>query len=74
MSIRLDSLAPGAEGTVVQLHGEGPVAQRLAEMGFVAGCAFQVIRLAPLGDPMEIAIDGDHLSLRRSEAHLVEVC
>jgi Fe2+ transport system protein FeoA len=43
------------------------------EMGLIEGSAVEVVRLAPLGDPMELALHGYHLSLRKSEAALVEV-
>lgn len=69
----LDTLAPGARGAIVAVRGEGMIAQRLAEMGMVPGAEVTVVRFAPLGDPMEILLDGYHLSLRKSEAAKVEI-
>jgi Fe2+ transport system protein FeoA len=46
------------------------------EMGFVSGTVLRVVRVAPFGDPIEVALHGYHLSLRRSEACtiLVDPC
>lgn len=67
----LDQLKPGDFGTVERLHGDGAVHQRLLEMGVIEGAGVEVVRMAPLGDPMEIVVQGYHLSLRKSEAALV---
>lgn len=42
--------------------------QRLLEMGMTVGSEFQVVRFAPLGDPMELKVRGYHLSIRKHEA------
>jgi len=42
--------------------------RRLMEMGLTRGAAFEVVRYAPMGDPIEIRVRGYHLSLRKSEA------
>jgi Fe2+ transport system protein FeoA len=69
----LDVLKPGATGTVVNVQGNGALHQRILEMGLIEGAPIKVVRLAPLGDPMEITVWGYHLSLRKAEAALVEV-
>jgi ferrous iron transport protein A len=69
----LDRLKPGESGTVVALHGEGAIYQRILEMGILEGSKVEVIRLAPLGDPMEIFVMGYHLLIRKSEAALIEI-
>lgn len=69
----LDQLKPGESGVVAELHGEGAIQQRLLEMGVLEGSEVEVIRLAPLGDPLEIRVQGYHLSLRKAEAKLVEL-
>lgn len=71
MMITLDMLRPGDRAVVAALTGDGPVSQRLAEMGMFNGANLEVVRFAPLGDPMEVLLDGYHLSLRKSEASLV---
>jgi Fe2+ transport system protein FeoA len=55
------------------VKGNAVILQRLMEMGLIRGTEIKVIRFAPLGDPMEIFIRGYQLSLRLSEAALVEV-
>lgn len=69
----LDKLKPGESGVVVTLHGEGAVQQRLLEMGVIEGAEVEMVRRAPLGDPLEIIVQGYHLSLRKAEAKLVEL-
>jgi ferrous iron transport protein A len=75
MPVPLSSLAPGAQATVHSLTLVGSAAQRLREMGLLPGTALRFVRVAPLGDPLEIKLRGYHLSLRRTEAEaiLVEV-
>ena len=66
----LDTLAPGATATVTGYEGDLPA--RLLEMGLVPGTALEVVRLAPLGDPMELKVRGFLLSVRKDEAaHVV---
>ena len=72
-SILLSDCRPGECGTVVRVSGDGPVAQRLLEMGIVEGTVLRVVRVAPLGDPMEIELHNYLLSLRKAEARRVEV-
>jgi ferrous iron transport protein A len=69
----LDQLKPGQKGVVAVLHGAGTLQQRLLEMGVMEGAEVEMIRRAPLGDPLEILVQGYHLSLRKAEARLVEL-
>ncbi|NOS99659.1 MAG: ferrous iron transport protein A [Phycisphaerales bacterium] len=69
----LDQLTIGQEGRVEQLDASCGSAARLMEMGLVPGTAVRVVRVAPLGDPIDILVRGYHLSLRRSEARGVTV-
>lgn len=65
-------LEPGERGTIQGIRNATPrVRQRLLEMGLTRGTIVEVIRLAPLGDPMEISLRGYRLSLRREEAESV---
>ena len=57
----------------MKVEGAGLVSQRLMEMGLIEGAAVKVVRVAPLGDPLEVEVQGYYLSLRRSEAEKVEV-
>ncbi len=69
----LDELKPGESGVVSALKGDGAIHQRLLEMGVIEGAAVEVVRVAPMRDPIEILVQGYHLSLRKAEAALVEL-
>ncbi|MFQ3581239.1 MAG: ferrous iron transport protein A [Chloracidobacterium sp.] len=69
----LDTLDIGAAARVERVRGGRTVAQRLQEMGLTTGVTVKVIRVAPLGDPLEIELRGYRLSLRKDEAAAVEV-
>lgn len=69
----LDELKPGEAATIIQLHGDGPLVQRLMCLGLLEGTAIEVIRRAIGGDPIEVRVMGYALSLRRAEARQVEV-
>ena len=66
-------MKPGERGVVAALRGNGAIQQRLLEMGVLEGSEVEMVRLAPLGDPLEIVVQGYHLSLRKAEARLVEL-
>jgi Fe2+ transport system protein FeoA len=65
---KLCDLEPGDRGTIERLSCRGRLRRRLMDMGIVTGTSFEVERVAPLGDPMELKIKGFHLSLRKHEA------
>jgi ferrous iron transport protein B len=69
----LYDLAEGEEGIILKIKGRGQVRQRLMEMGFVAGKKVSVVKKAPFRDPIEYTIMDYHVSLRTSEAKLIEV-
>ncbi len=71
--MRLSELAPGESGIVVKILGHGAFRKRVIEMGFVRGRRVDVELDAPLKDPIKYSIMGYEVSLRRSEAHLIEV-
>ncbi len=71
--MRLSDLKTGEFGIVVKILGHGAFRKRVIEMGFVKGQVIKVILNAPLKDPIKYSIMGYELSLRRSEAELVEV-
>lgn len=55
------------------VQGDATLQQRILEMGILPGTEVKLIRVAPLGDPMEFSVLGYNLSLRRSEAECVIV-
>lgn len=69
----LAHLKAGERGVVRALAGSGAIQQRLMEMGIGEGVTIEVLRFAPLGDPMMIRVRGFQLALRKSEAALVEI-
>lgn len=71
--MRLSELKTGESGVVVKILGHGAFRKRVIEMGFVKGQIIKVLLNAPLKDPIKYSIMGYELSLRRSEAEMVEV-
>ncbi|CAG1015497.1 Fe(2+) transport protein A [Anaerolineae bacterium] len=71
--ITLDNLKPGQCATVRRVKGEGPIRRRLMDMGIVNGIEIEMLKTAPLGDPIEYQLRGYHLSLRKAEARLIEI-
>lgn len=69
----LDQLDAGERGVIASVDCPPTIARRLMELGVLPGTEVEVIRRAPLGDPMEIALRGVHLSLRKSEARHIDV-
>jgi Fe2+ transport system protein FeoA len=69
----LSALSAGQRGRVTGFTVPPEQRQRLLEMGLTTGVEFEVVRFAPLGDPMEIRVRGYHLSLRKSEAAGVQI-
>lgn len=64
----LGALPLGQRGRVVGFDLPPEHRQRLLEMGLTVGAEFQVVRFAPLGDPIDIKVRGYHLSLRKLDA------
>ena len=69
----MDQLTSGQTATVKRVGGEGSIRRRLLDMGLTSGVAVEMIKASPLGDPIEYKVRGYHLSLRASEAQLVEI-
>jgi len=67
----LADLKTSQTGRVRLLDGDPAIRQRLGEMGLTPGCFVQVVRVAPLGDPLEISVRDYRLSLRRCESRCV---
>ena len=59
--------------TVVKLHGEGAVRRRIMDMGITKNVEIFIRKVAPLGDPIEINVRGYELSLRKSDAEMIEI-
>ena len=71
--MKLSELTDNQEGIIIKVQGYGAFRKRITEMGFIKGKKVTVIKNAPLRDPVEYNIMGYQVSLRRSEAALIEV-
>ncbi|MEA3444751.1 MAG: ferrous iron transport protein B, partial [Bacteroidota bacterium] len=71
--MNLSELQNGDKGVIVKVRGHGAFRKRILEMGFVKGKEVEVIKNAPLRDPIEYSVMGYHVSLRKSEAFSIEV-
>ncbi len=69
----LSDLKTGEKGIIVKVNGSGAFRKRILEMGFIRGKSIKVILNAPLKDPIKYKIMDYEVSLRRSEARLIEV-
>lgn len=71
--MHLAELAIGGRARVVAVRGHDDVSVRLLEMGLTPGVDVRLVAAAPLGDPLEFELRGYLLSIRKSEAALVDV-
>jgi ferrous iron transport protein A len=69
----LREIRPGATARVAKIGGGSPVKRRIMEMGITKGVEVYVRKAAPLGDPVEVTVRGYELSLRKTDAELIEV-
>ena len=69
----LEEIKPGETCKVVGFERKGPLRRRIMDMGIIKGTIIHVVRVAPLGDPMEVKARGYELSLRKEEASNVLV-
>lgn len=58
---------------VLKLNGEGAVKCRIMDMGITKGTQVTIRKAAPLGDPVEVTVRGYELSIRKSDAEMIEV-
>lgn len=70
--MNLSELNSGEKAVIVKVKGHGSFQKRIMEMGFIKGQLVQVIKHAPFGGPSEYSIMGYHVTLRKSEARLIE--
>lgn len=72
--MQLSEMKIGSRGLIIGLNaGEQVYRQRLIAMGLIPGTEFQISRIAPLGDPVEISVRGFALSLRKGEAKILKI-
>jgi ferrous iron transport protein A len=73
MIMTLKDVPLGSSAKVVKVNAKGPMRRRIMDMGLTKGSTVFVRKVAPLGDPLEICVRGYELSLRKSEAEVIEV-
>ncbi|OYQ71198.1 hypothetical protein B9T11_02105 [Wohlfahrtiimonas chitiniclastica] len=72
-TLRLDQLPTTQTARIIAIHTSGLLQQKLFNMGFIPGADVEMIRAAPLLDPLEVKLLDYLVTLRRTEAHFVEV-
>ena len=72
-AVPLASLTPGQKGKIAGIDLPGSQKGRVMEMGLTNGTLIEVVKIAPLGDPVEYKVRGGHISLRKAEAALIRV-
>jgi Fe2+ transport system protein FeoA len=71
--VSLDGIVPGGRAVIERVGGQRAFRRRLMELGLLPGTEVEVVRVAPLGDPLELRVRGCSLSIRRAEARELQV-
>jgi ferrous iron transport protein A len=71
--MNLAAMRPGERGRITGIGTIGPLRRRLMDMGVLVGEGIAVVKVAPLGDPIEVTIKSYQLSLRKQEAEGIAV-
>lgn len=71
--MKLSELHPRQKAIIKSIGDLGELKDRLMELGVLCGEPVQVVRIAPLGDPIEIRVGNEHLALRSEDAQKIEV-
>lgn len=69
----LKEVEVGQTVTVKKLQGQGATKRRIMDMGITKGVTVKVEKVAPLGDPIELKVRGYQLSIRKTDAEMIEV-
>lgn len=69
----LSEIQTGHVVQIVSIAGQSSFRRRLMELGLVPGTRVELVRVAPLGDPVELLVRGASLSIRKAEAGVIEV-
>ncbi len=73
-ALKLSELAPSQRASVVVIHAEEALHQRLLALGFRSGKVLEVVRKAPFSGPIQVRLGTTDIVLRRSEAAKITVC
>ena len=69
----LSELSVGKSGVVKRVGGEGALRLRLLDMGIIPRTGITVVKIAPMGDPIEIRLRGYELTLRKEDCANIEL-
>lgn len=69
----LDKLKIGSEAVITKVGGEGSLRLRLLDMGLIPKTRVKMVKIAPMGDPVEIRVRGYELTLRKEDAGFIEI-
>ena len=70
----LSELKPGQSASIRSVGGEGALRQHFLDMGLIPGVEVTLIKLAPMGDPMELRLHSYELTLRLEDAQKITLC
>jgi ferrous iron transport protein A len=73
-ALKLSDLSAGNLATIVSIHAEEALHQRLLALGFRSGKSVEVMRIAPFSGPLQVRLGTTDIVLRRSEAAKIMVC
>ena len=71
--MKMSELRAGQSGRIEAVGGEGALRQHFLDMGVIPGAEATMVKLAPMGDPMELRIHGYELTLRLADAEKITV-
>ncbi|MBR5751138.1 MAG: 50S ribosome-binding GTPase, partial [Clostridia bacterium] len=71
--MKLSELKPGHSARITRVGGEGALRQHFLDMGVIPGTDVTLVKLAPMGDPMELRVRGYELTLRVADAEKIQV-
>jgi Fe2+ transport system protein FeoA len=71
--IKLSNAKVGKEYRIVKINASGLVKRRILDLGLLPGLKIKILRRAPLGDPIEVLVKGNPLTIRGSEANYILV-
>ncbi len=70
--MKLDKFKVGERCRVTEVGGEGELRIRLLDMGIIPGTEIEIVKYAPMGDPVQLSLRGYELTLRRSDISIIE--
>ena len=72
-NMTLNRLKPGERAVLLNVGGEGALRQHFLDMGLIPGVEVKLVKLAPMGDPMELQVHGYELTLRLADAENITI-